>query len=213
MANTTFDPSMLNATMSVNADADAYSDQKPPAAGVYLVLLAGPKKADDFYQHKMAKDAQGKETSFSHVSFRVHGVIVDPDGPYDGLAVFPHVFQTPTTKLSERSGTTTVLSLIKRLGFGHLMTKQEYSHLEQIEMFRQVLASKPQIRVRVEWRLPGKKKPDGTYDPDTLTKYDDFPDDDKGGKQWQFPADPLNPNGEKVSARAEIVEWLGSPLE
>lgn len=212
MANTTFDPSMLNATVSVNVDADAYSDQKPPAAGEYLVLLAGPKKAEDFFQAKMTKDDSGKETGFSHVSFRVHGVIVDPDGPCDGLAVFPHVFQTPTTKLSERSGTTTVLSLIKRLGFGHLITQSEYTHNQQIDMFRTVLASKPQIKVRVEWRLPGKKKADGGYEPDILTKYADFPDDDKGGKQWQFPADPLNPSGEKVSARAEIVEWLGSPV-
>lgn len=212
MANTTFDPSMLQAAVTINADADTYADQAPPEEGEYLVLLKGPKKAEDFYQPRMLKDAQGNETGLSHVSFKVHGEIVDPGGKNDNLAVFPHVFATPTTKFSERAGTTSVMSLVKRLGFGHLVHSGDISHAEQISIFQQVLASRPQIRVKLQWRLPGQKKADGTYENDRIVGMANFPKDSDGNYVWQVPADPLKPDGDKISARAEIVEWLGSPV-
>jgi len=212
MANTTFDPSMLNATVTVNADADTYAEQAPPEEGEYLVLLKGPKKTEDFYQPRMQKDAAGADTDkLSHVSFRVHGEIVDPGGKADGLAVFPHVFATPTTKFSERAGTTSVLSLVKRLGFDHLVHSGDISHAEQINIFQQALAARPQIRVKVQWRLPGQKLPNGSYEQDRIVGMMNFPKDSDGNYVWQVPADPLKPQGDKISARAEIVEWIGSP--
>jgi len=40
-----------------------------------------------------------------------------------------------------------------------------------------------------------------------------FPDDPNhpGQKLWQIPSDPLDPKSEKISARAEIAEFL--PLQ
>jgi len=212
MANTTFDPSMLQSVVTVNVDADAYADAPPPPEGEYLVQLRGPKKEEDFYQVRMNKDERGVETSFSHVSFKLHGVIVDPDGKWNDTAVFPHVFATPSTKFSEKTQTTTALSLVKRLGFEHLITTSSLSHQDQIDILKQVIAAKPLCKVRTKWRLAGRKLADGSYEDDQLTGMTNFPEDpNTGEKQWQFPTDPVKPSGEKMAARCEITEWIGKP--
>lgn len=211
MANTTFDPSLLNQTVTINADADTYADAPIPPEGEYLVVLKGPKKLEDFYTPKFFNGADGKpdQTKFSHVSFKVHGEIVDPGGKWDGTSVFPHVFQTPTTKFNEKVGTTSAMSLVKRCGMGHTIRGGEMTHSEQVEILQSCVAAKPQLRVKLTWRLPGQKKADGSYEADRLVGMANFPKSEDGGYEYQVPADSLNPSGDKITARAEITEWVG----
>jgi len=213
MANQTFDPSLLQQTVTVNKDADAYASPAPPPEGEYLVVIKGPKKEEDFIQFRVNKDEAGNPVSVVAV-FKIHGEIVDPGGKNDGLVLFPHIFVQPSTKYQERSGTTTALSFIKRAGFDHLIQSTDLSVQEQMDLMKQVVAAHPQMRVKAKWRLSVKgKNADGTdkYE-DIYKSMSEFPDDpnNPGQKLWKVPVDPLNPQGDMAEARCEITEFLGN---
>lgn len=212
--NQTFDPSLLQKTVTVNKDADAYAELPPVPEQVYTVRLKGPKDAKDLWEFKATAfgGEDNKTPTEGYVSFKIQCVIEDPDNQQvHGSVLFPHVFVTPSTKYQERSGTTTCISLLKRLNMGHLIESENISHQRQIELMQQVLASNPMCRARTEWSLSrktGKKNDRGFDEYETLYKgMANFPKVD-GKPQWKIPVDSLNPGGEHMTARCEVVEFL-----
>jgi len=205
--NVTFDPSELDKVVSVNPDADAYAAEAPVDEGEYMIMLKGPK--DKTKLSEVKKDKNGNV----YISFAVHGVIVDPGGPEHERAVFPHIFVTPTTRLQERSQTTTAISLLKRLGMR--IESDQISHNQQKELMEQAIVAQASCRARVKWRLTKKTKNASGEDEyqDVYIGKSAFPDDPNhpGKKLWQIPSDPLDPKSEKIAARAEIAEFL--PLQ
>lgn len=215
MANQTFDPSLLNKTVTVNKDADAYAELPPVPEAIYTVRIKGPKDAKALWEFKATAFGgdDGKTPTEGHVNFKIQCVIEDPDNQtVHGQVLFPHVFVTPSTKFQERSGTTTAISLLKRLNMGHLIEHETISHQRQIELMQEVLASNPLCRVRTEWSVSkktGKKNASGFDEYETLHKgMANFPKDDNGKPKWRFPVDPLNPGGDHITARCEVVEFL-----
>lgn len=216
MANQTFDPNLLQSTVTVNKDADAYADLPPVPEQVYMVRLKGPKDPKDLWEFKATAwegEGDNRQPTAGHVNFKIQCVIEDPDNhSVHGSVLFPHVFITPSTKFQERSGTTTCISLLKRLNMGHLIESESISHQRQIELMQQVLASNPMCRVRTEWSLSrktGKKNSNGYDEYETVYKgMANFPKDENGKPKWRIPADPLNPGGDQITARCEVVEFL-----
>lgn len=216
MANQTFDPSLLQQTVTVNRDADAYADLPPVPEAIYTVRLKGPKEAKDLWEFKataFSGEGDNRTPTAGHVNFKIQCVIEDPDNQQvHGTVLFPHVFVTPSTKFQERSGTTTCISLLKRLNMGHLVESENISHQRQIELMQQVLASNPMCRVKTEWSLSkktGKKNDRGFDEYETVYKgMANFPKGDDGKPKWRIPVDPLNPGGEYITARCEVVEFL-----
>jgi len=200
----TFDPAELDQMVHVDANADAYAPEAPVDEGVYMIQLKGPKDMSQFAVPK--KDKNNK----LYLSFNVHGIIVDPGGQFHERAVFPHTFTTPTTRLQERSETTTAISLLKRLGMP--VESDSVSHNQQKDMLWSAITARATIKARVKWRLSKKEKDENGNDKytDVYTKQAEFPDDPNkpGQKLWQIPSDPLDPASEKLTARAEIVEFI-----
>lgn len=211
----TFDPVLLGKTVTVNKDADAYAELPPVPEAVYTVRLKGPKDPKDFWEFKATAfaDEEKKQPTAGHVVFKLQCVIEDPENQQiHGSVLFPHIFVNPSTKFQERSGTTTAISLLKRLDMGHLIQAETISHQEQIDLMTQAIAGHPLCRVRTEWSLKkktGKKDARGNDEYETLYKgMANFPKDEEGKPIWKVPVDPLNPSGDTVTARCEVIEFL-----